>query len=1073
MKSISMQLEAAENQPRIRRAGDWNALFGSPTVVTGLLVFVGYYLGAKLGFALTFRPHPVSVLWPPNSILAAALLLTPLRIWWLVLLAAFSAHWAAELQSQVPPTMILCWFVSNSCEAVIGAGLTRYLVGGPVSLDRLRNVGFFCLSVVFIGPFLSSFLDAGFVRWNGWWQGAYWEIWRVRFTSNVLAALTVAPLIVTWATSGIPSLRKGKRSRYLEAGLLLIGLLSVSFTVLYRLGSGTDSALLYLLLPFLLWAAVQFGSCGASTALGIVTFSAIWAATHGHGPFAGGSPEQNALAVQVFLIVLSVPLIFLAAVVEERANVEQRFAKVFRSSPDAMLVIRRRNSCIIDVNEHWQAIFAYPREEAINHTVSDLNLNIREGYLEKLIASTSEGEPLRDVEMSLRTKTGDLRETVLSADTVDIAGEPCFVVIIRDITNRKRREAALLESEAELRETQRRMDLAARAADLGIWVWDIVRDEIWVSEKERALFGFAPSEKPDIDRFRNAIHPDDRASMRKTLENSLNTGMEYEAEHRVLLPNGQIRWLATRGRVEFGGDGKPARMRGVSFDVTRRKLGEEALSESEARFRTMADTAPVMIWMAGPDKLCNFFNKPWLEFTGRSLEQEMGNGWADGVHPDDLQRCLKIYTEAFDARQPFVMQYRLRRHDGEYRWISDQGVARYDAQRNFAGYIGSCVDVTELIDKDVALRESEERMRLVADAVNLGIWEWDLSKDEIWATNARRALLGWPTSGKIGLDDFFARLQPDDRNRIRQVIEEAIHTGKDYDAEYRLVLPDGIIRWMAARGSVHLDSYGKPSRLLGISIDITARKQAELEAAQHREELGHLSRVAAMGELAASIAHELNQPLSGITSNASAGQRFIDRGNVDLGELRDLFGDIIADGRRAGDVIRGLQGMVRKEVRARQRVNLNDLVINVVRMVNPNAMLQSCQLETLLEPNLPEIEADAVQLQQVLLNLIINAFDAMSDTPINHRKVVIVTGRNGDGSIRTSVRDYGSGIPEEARERVFKQFFTTKTKGLGMGLAIVRSIIESHGGTIAAENVEDGGARFHFILPASAAASSI
>ncbi len=279
MKSISMQLGTAENQLRAPRAGDWNSPFDSRTIVTGLLVFVGYYLGAKLGFALTFRPHPVSILWPPNSILAAALLLTPLRIWWLVLVAAFSAHCGVELQSQVPPAMVLCWFISNSCEAVIGAGLTRYLIGGPVKLNRLRSVGFFCLCVVFIGPFLSSFLDAGFVRWNGWGQGAYWELWRIRLTSNVLAALTVAPLIVTWVTSGIPSLPKARGSRYLEAGLLLFGLLSVSFAVLYRLGSGTDSALLYLLLPFLLWAAVQFGSCGASTALGIVTFSAIWGAT--------------------------------------------------------------------------------------------------------------------------------------------------------------------------------------------------------------------------------------------------------------------------------------------------------------------------------------------------------------------------------------------------------------------------------------------------------------------------------------------------------------------------------------------------------------------------------------------------------------------------------------------------------------------------------------------------------------------------------------------------------------------------------------------------------------------------
>ena len=162
--------------------------------------------------------------------------------------------------------------------------------------------------------------------------------------------------------------------------------------------------------------------------------------------------------------------------------------------------------------------------------------------------------------------------------------------------------------------------------------------------------------------------------------------------------------------------------------------------------------------------------------------------------------------------------------------------------------------------------------------------------------------------------------------------------------------------------------------------------------------------------------------------------------------------------------------MVKKGAPVRQRVNLNDLVMNVVHMVNPDAVLHSCEMETLLEPNLPPIEADPIQLQQVLINLVINAFDAMRDTPVGRRKVAIATERDGDGAIRTSVRDYGVGIPEEASERVFKQFFTTKAKGLGMGLGIVRSIVESHGGMVAAENVAGGGARFHFTLPANAAA---
>jgi two-component system, LuxR family, sensor kinase FixL len=820
MKGGSVSFEAAEVPSTARYGNTLRAIFDRHLLATALWVFAGYYLGCKIGFALTFKPHPVSVLWPPNSVLVAALLLTPPRKWWLVLLAALPAHLAAQLQSHVPPLMILSWFISNSCEAVIGAGLMRYLVAGPIRFTTLRTVGLFCLCVVFIGPFLSSFLDAAFVVWNHWGQDSYWELIRVRLFSNALAALVIVPLIVTWATSGISALRTAQLSHYLEAGVLYVGLLLVGYVVLYEFRTGVDLALLFLPLPFLIWAAVRFGTLGASTAISIVGFLAIWSASHGHGPFSGETPEQNALSIQIFLIVLAIPLLFLATVMEERAT------------------------------------------------------------------------------------------------------------------------------------------------------------------------------------------------------------------------------------------------------------GQTELRESELRFRIVADAAPVLIWMAGTDKLCTFFNKPWLDFTGRSTEQELGNGWAEGVHRDDLQNCLQVYTRAFDARQPFVMQYRLRRNDGEYRWVSDQGVPRYDAQGRFAGYIGSCVDVTELMTKDEALRQSEERMRLAAAAVNLEIWEWHLATNEIWATNARRAVLGWPSTGKVSFEDFMFQVHPEDRSRIRQTINDAIRDAKDYESEYRLVLPEGIVRWMSTRGSIQFDSAGKPSRLLGISIDITARKQAELDAQRDRAELSHLSRVALMGEMSASIAHELNQPLSGILSNAAAGQRFIDRGDVDLREVRELLGDIISDGRRASDVVRGIRGMVKKEQMARRPVNLNEVVMDAWRMASPDALLHSCQLETSLDPNLPAIDGDPVQLQQVLLNLAINAFDAMRDTPASKRKVVIATQSNGDGTVRTSVRDYGIGISEEIQDRLFDPFFSTKTEGLGMGLAIVRSIVESHGGTITAENADGGGTRFEFVLSVNGKSST-
>ena len=294
MKSVSAAFEQEEIGSSISRKASRRIPPAERTSVACLGVFVAYYFGAKIGFALTFQPHPVSVLWPPNAILLAALLLTPKRIWWILLLAAFLAHCLVQSQSDVPPRMIFCWFISNSCEALIGASSIHYLIGSPVRLDRLRNVAIFGLCGVFLGPFLSSFLDSAFVAMNHWGQGRYWEIWRIRFTSNVLAALTVAAFIVTWVTGGIDSLRQLSRRRLLEGICLLFGLITISFVLFNGIAPEENSALLYVPLPFLLWAAVRFGSHGATAATSTVAFLAILGVAHGHGPFSEKSAEQNA-----------------------------------------------------------------------------------------------------------------------------------------------------------------------------------------------------------------------------------------------------------------------------------------------------------------------------------------------------------------------------------------------------------------------------------------------------------------------------------------------------------------------------------------------------------------------------------------------------------------------------------------------------------------------------------------------------------------------------------------------------------------------------------------------------------
>ncbi len=497
----------------------------------------------------------------------------------------------------------------------------------------------------------------------------------------------------------------------------------------------------------------------------------------------------------------------------------------------------------------------------------------------------------------------------------------------------------------ELRESEVRMNLAANAGNLGLWMWDIPRDYVWLSEKGRNLFGFAAATRIDLNKFVEMIHADDRERMRDLVQSTLSRGGEYEDDYRITLPNAETRWIYGYGRVEFDRQGKPIVMRGVVRDITKRKLAEEALRESEARFRTVADVAPVMIWMSGPDKLCNFFNKGWLEFTGRTPAEEFGNGWAEGVHAEDLEHCLNVYGKAVDAREPFTMEYRLRRKDGEYRWVLDNGTPRFDAGGVFVGYIGSCLDIAD-------------------------------------------------------------------------------------------------------------------------------RKQAELEHQLQSMELARVGRLALMGELAASLAHEVNNPLGAMVTNASAGQRMIAHGQMETEELQELLADIISDGHRAREVIEGIRNMVRKSETTRSLVSMNEVIHDLLRIIRADATARKVTLVAQVDANAGVVLGDRVQLLQVLLNLTMNAFEALSVVRTDARCALIRAERVNGGQVCVWVRDRGPGFLPGIVEQLFEPFFTTKAEGTGMGLAIARTIIEAHGGTLSGANCDDGGAIFTLCLPEATAARS-
>jgi PAS domain S-box-containing protein len=365
----------------------------------------------------------------------------------------------------------------------------------------------------------------------------------------------------------------------------------------------------------------------------------------------------------------------------------------------------------------------------------------------------------------------------------------------------------------------------------------------------------------------------------------------------------------------------------------------------------------------------------------------------------------------------------------------------------------------------VDLGKREEWLDLAADSAGVGLWLWEFQTNCLWITEKTRALYGFSSHGQVPLDAFLSTLHPDDRERVAQAAQRCARDGADFRDDYRIVLPDGSLRWMRVLAKAFVGPFGKPERMTGVSFDITERKQAEQKIAEQSAELGHVARVAAMSQLTSSLAHELNQPLGAILRNAEAGELFLQAPAPDLDEVRALLADIRTDDQRAGAVIDRMRSLLKRRPAEDNALDLSLLAAEVLALVRPEADARKIRMALTPGPALPPVRGDRVQLQQVLLNLLLNAMDAMADAASDGRRITVGIQAAG-AQVEVAVSDTGPGIPADTLARIFEPFFTTKPSGLGMGLAISRSILEAHGGSLRATNNATGGTTFTFALPA-------
>ena len=631
-----------------------------------------------------------------------------------------------------------------------------------------------------------------------------------------------------------------------------------------------------------------------------------------------------------------------------------------------------------------------------------------------------------------------------------------FVGATTDIDDQKRAEEALRASELSLRQIVDNMPgLISTLGPNG--------ETKLINRQILEYFGKTLEELKNW-RLSDAIHPDDLPRIIALHAQSVKSGVSFGSEYRLRRADGVYRWFQFRAEpVRDAADGVSG-WYVLATDIHDRKEAEEALQASERNFASIINTIPTLAWSARPDGDCDFLSQGWLDFTGLASEQAKNWGWMNAIHPEDRENLEQYWRSAIASGTLVDTEARIRRYDGVYRWTLIRANPWRDESGSIVKWYGTNTDIDDRKRAEEQMQRSETFLAEAQHLSRVGSFAWCVSTGEIrWSEQLYRIFEyepGTPVTGAL----VSKCIHPNDLSLAADILESARRAESDLESEYRIVIRDGSIKHLHFIAHASRDHEGR-LEYIGAVQDMTQRRIAEEALTAARRELDRVTRATSLGVLTASIAHEVNQPLSGIVTNAGTCLRMLDADPPNIEGARETARRMVRDGNRASEVVTRLRALFKSKEVAADSVDLNDAAREVIALSSSELESKGIIVRHEFAQNLPALRGDRIQLQQVIQNLLRNAVDSMSDIKDRPRQLFIKTESDGK-NVRLTVQDTGIGIAPEVVNRLFDPLYTTKKEGMGIGLSVSRSIVEAHRGQLWAATNDGPGSSFIFSIPA-------